>query len=385
VVVKLKVCHIITGLNDGGAEGVLYRLCQNADDFETHVISLMDDGKYGSQLRDAGISVHSLGFSRRGVTVSGLMRLWRLLRLIRPNIVQTWMYHADLIGGVVARLAGWGIRHSYLDRAESKRTYLIAKMCAALSRLLPAHIISCSRKGAEAHVLLGYCAEKMSVVPNGYDITRFVHDYVAKQELRASLGFSAGELAIGFVARWDPLKDHQNLLAALSILRRSSKQKWHCILVGEGMDWSNTDLVDVIKCLDLSDKISLLGRRSDVPRIMNLLDAHVLSSKSEGFPNVVAEAMACGTPCVVTDVGDARDIVGETGWVVPAEDASELAKAIGFALDEMRTPDWPLRQAASRRRVVETFSMTRMVSSYKSIWFSVAKISSNCPVNPSSK
>src|SRR5690606_10078664 len=144
---------------------------------------------------------------------------------------------------------------------------------------------------------------------------------------------------IGFVARYDPLKDHDNLLQALSLLQVTDLRPT-CLLVGTGLEQGNAALADRIVHFRLLDQIRLLGRRSDVPRVMNALDLHVMSSVSEAFPNVLAEAMACGTPCVSTDVGDAAAIVGESGWIVPPHDPKALAYAITSALESQNRADW---------------------------------------------
>ena len=138
-----NIVHIITGLSDGGAEAVLYRLCTNDSNAKHTVISLMGMGKYGSLLEQAGIEVYCLNMPAGRVTISGLRRLYSLLKQLKPDAVQTWMYHADLIGGVAARMAGiknvyWNIRHTTLEKGKSKKsTIYIAKICAFLSRWVP--------------------------------------------------------------------------------------------------------------------------------------------------------------------------------------------------------------------------------------------------------
>lgn len=210
----------------------------------------------------------------------------------------------------------------------------------------------------------------MVVIPNGYDLSVFEPNVSARDNLRSELGLLT-EPTIGFVARFNPLKDHDNLLNALALL--SARQACpRCLLVGTGMDESNAWLTGRIAELGLSDRIVLLGRRDDIPSVMNALDLHVMSSSSEAFPNVLAEAMACGTPCVSTDVGDAALIVGETGWIVPPETPEALADAIEGALRERQEhPEaWRARCAAARQRVVDEFSIDRMVQRYRDIWAS---------------
>lgn len=368
------ILHIITGLNDGGAEAVLYRLCTADHCHKHHVISLMDRGKYGPMLEAAGIPVTTIGLPRGKVTLAGFRRLRRAIRDLNPDAVQTWMYHADLLGGLAARLAGvrnvtWGIHHTTLDPKQSPRsTILVAKACALLSRNIPRRIICCAERSREVHAGLGYDAGRMRVIPNGYDLSVFQPDPTAGAALRRDLGLTADARVIGFVARFDPQKDHQTLLQALAVLRARGMAPI-CLLIGTGLSPENQQLAAWIAETVPGDQIRLLGRRSDIPAVMNALDLHVMSSAfGEAFPNVLAEAMACGTPCVSTDVGDAAAIVGATGRIVPPSNPAALAGAIAEMLAARDAPDWPARRAAARAHVAENFSLARMIDAYHGVW-----------------
>lgn len=366
------VVHVITELGDGGAEAALYRLCTAPGNESHHVISLMDEGKYGPLLRAAGISVTCIGMQRNRLSPAALWRLWRGLRKLRPRAVQTWMYHADLLGGVAARLAGirnvaWGIHNSVLVPGQnSAGTILIARICARLSHVVPRAIICCAHKAARVHVALGYRAAAMHVVPNGYDLTLFRPDPEQRSTVRAELGLG-DEDVVGFVARHDPAKDHANLLRALAILKARGACPL-CLLAGGGMKASNAALSAEIARHDVGDRVVLLGRRSDVPAIMNALDVHILSSAAEAFPNVLAEAMACGTPCVSTDVGDAVDIVGDSGWIVPPGNPDALADAVEAALTARHSADWSARREHARQWIARSFSIAQMNRGYRRVW-----------------
>lgn len=371
-----KVVHIITGLNDGGAEAVLYRLCLAAEQHDRHVvISLSPAGKYSPLLEAAGVEVHHLDMPRGRLTVSGLLRLFRLLRHHRPDVVQTWMYHADLLGGVVARLAGcrrvfWNIRHSELvPGATGRSTLIVARLCAFLSRLVPHGIVACAERAREVHIGIGYDAGRFVVIPNGYDVSRYRPDIAARAALRDELGIGPETPLLGLVGRWNKQKDHPNLLAAFA--RVAQEQPGiRLLLVGTGCTPDNSDLVALIEGHHLAGQVLLAGRRDDIPAVMNGLDLHILSSShGEGFPNVVAEAMACGTPCIVTDVGDAALIVGQTGWVVPPRDPEALAEAMRAALGAMQDDaTWHDRKDSARRRIADNFSLSTMVERYQALW-----------------
>lgn len=371
----MKIVHVITSLDDGGAEAVLYRLCL-ADRENAHVIvTLRGAGKYGPLLEREGFQVHALGMERGRVTIPALWKLARVLRQVRPDVVQTWMYHGDLVGGSVARMLGirrvvWGSHHTSLDPNSTRRgTLIVAKINALLSHWVPRRIVSCSAKGVAVHSELGYARKRFTVVPNGHDLRQFAPRPDAGQELRVALGVPPDLPLIGMVARFDPLKDHHNLLRALSILKDDGVP-YRCLLIGTGMDSANGQLSGWLDSLNVRDRILLLGQRSDIPVVMNALDVHVLSSECEALPNVLCEAMACGTPCVTTDVGDAPVIVGGCGWVVPAKSPEALAEAIRQAVAAMRSSPgaWADRKAAARQRIMDSFTVEKMVQNYNRVW-----------------
>lgn len=372
----MNVLHITTGLNDGGAEAMLYRLCINDVSNQHVVISLMDAGKYGPMLRERGVPVYTLDLKRHQITIAALIRLFLLVRSHREYIVQTWMYHGDLLGGIIAYFNGvrkivWGIHNTVLEPGISTRTTIwIAKLLAKFSWWLPDSIIACSNRSIEVHRELGYDPSKMKFVPNGYDISMFYPDETNCGDYLSPVSLLVkGRPIIGVVGRHDPYKDHDNLFAALALLK-DKDVPFFCLLVGKGMDEKNPVIREKIGALGLVDHVALLGQRSDIAKIMNVLDIHVLSSSAEAFPNVVCEAMACGTPCVVTDVGDAGHIVGDTGWVVPPKNPAALAEAIETAIGELKDPAWVERCRMSRQRIEDNFSIEKVVSMYSNVWAS---------------
>jgi len=288
------------------------------------------------------------------------------------------MYHGDLVGALAARGLDipivWGLRHSNLDVGRtSLATRMVVRLLAGLSHRMPRRIASCSQEAARIHTALGYPAKRFAIIPNGYDCSAFAVDAGLRQKVRAEFRIDPDTPVLGLAARWDPQKDHANLLAALAILARAMPA-FCCLLFGHGMIGDNAELQSLIARYELKDRVTLLGPRQDVPAVMNSLDLHVLSSASEAFPNVLAEAMACGVPCVTTRVGDAALIVGDTGWVVPPGDAEALAEAIAQALRAHQDgAAWQNRQLRCRERIVREFSLERMVRSYHGLWRHVAR------------
>jgi len=370
-----KVLHVITGLGDGGAEGVLTRICSASKGVDHVVISLTNEGKYGEALKLSGVTVYSIGMNPGKPNPLAIIRLFRIIRAEDPDLVQTWMYHADLIGGVVARLAGvrrvyWGVRQSdLLSGAAKKSTIMVARICARISDIVPEKIVCCAFKAKELHADLGYSPEKLVVIPNGYDTCQFAPNPTRRAVQRAELDIGEGEILLGMVGRFHPQKDHENLLRALYVLKQKSV-KFRCLLVGKGLSIDNLWVIKKLDELGLTDSVLLAGPRKDIPTIMNALDIHVLSSKSEGFPNVIAEAMACGLPCVSTNVGDAEIIIGESGVVCNSEDSQKLAEGIMALVNEaQKSPgQWRRRKTSARTRIADKYSLDRMVMQYETVW-----------------
>ena len=370
----MKVLHIITGLNEGGAEGVLYRLVTHDVENRHYVISMTGLGVFGPRLQECAVPVYSLDMSRGRVSLQGLIRLRGIIKNIEPDLVQTWLYHADLVGGLVARFSGvksifWGVRSSdaYLLQRSPKRWILWC--CAKLSWHIPHKIVYASYAGERVHRNIGYSESKSVVIANGVDATAFRPDPSAGAKKRALWQIPVGLTVIGMFARWDPLKAHDNLFSALHQLSRGVEQAWVCVLIGENMTRTNPDLVELVRTNDLCSRVMLLGSEKDICSAMNAIDIHVLSSKSEGFPNVLVEAMACGIPCVGTDVGDVRSIIEDTGWVVPSADPVALAEALGQAMRQMNDHHrWQARKDECRAHAVRSYKLETMVGSYSRMW-----------------
>ncbi len=372
---EISILHVITGLSHGGAEAVLYRLCTSKQTDVTHqVISLMDLGKYGPLLQNDGINVKVLDNTKSITALFSIFRLTKMIRTSNPDIVQTWMYHANLIGGVAAKLAGcknivWSIRHTKLEH-NKKSTQFVSWLCGKLSKLIPVAIVGCSESAADIHKQYGYAPKKMSVIPNGYDLENYSPSKELGSTIRSELGIASDALIFGMVGRWTPEKDHKTLLESLAIMKKQA-YNFICLLVGSEVDEKNTVLAKLIKQNGLQNNVRLLGHRTDITAIMNTLDLHILSSATEAFPNVVAEAMACGTPCVTTDVGDASMIVGNPDWVVPPKRPDLLAEAIGRAISTIQSKGLDVLGMRCRQRIVDNFSLDRMVQSYMNLWKSL--------------
>ncbi len=376
----LRVWNVITNTCYGGAEIMLHKLMANLDrhDFDLKVVSLLECGVTGDKIEAAGVPVQALGLVRnRQPHPSALLELSRIFKRDRPDVVQTWMYHADLCGGLAARLSGgipvvWNVRHSTLDkRIDKLRTRLIAKTCARLSGRIPERIIVNSRAGRQVHQELGYAADKLEVIPNCFDLNGFRPSESARREVRQELGLGADDQLIGLVGRFHEMKGHRFLIEAAAQLVPQF-DRVHFVLCGRGVDWQNAELANRIDGLGLRSRFHVLGPRQDMPRIQAALDLAVSASVSgEGFSNVVGEAMACGVPCVVTDVGDSADIVADTGIVVPPWNADSLAHGCQRLLTLGAAARQRLGRLA-RERVATHYNIDTITQRYAQLWREVS-------------
>jgi glycosyltransferase involved in cell wall biosynthesis len=373
---RRKVLHVIGGLQLGGAETLLYRLSSApSDGFVHEVVCLGERAWYSGALEENGVAVHHLGMTSAASTARAVARLRSLLRTSRADVVHSWMYLANVLSSLAARGTSvpvvWSIHASTFEHLG-----LASRLCAHVggrsARQLASFVVNCSGRSAERHASFGYGAVPNRVIHNGYDASAFFPDGDKRAAARAALGLEEGAFAVGSVSRWHSEKDVGCLIEAVA-LARSGCPDLKCLLIGPGLEPANLELAAAIRSRGIEADVIPLGSRTDVPHLLRALDLHVLSSRSEAFPNVVAESMLSGVPNVVTDVGDSALMVGETGWVVPPSRPELLSSAIASAFTEWsdHKQDWVTRQRSARTRIAEQFTFGRMVAAYEEVWASV--------------
>jgi glycosyltransferase involved in cell wall biosynthesis len=371
---RIKIFHLITDLDTGGAETSLYRLLAGMDRerFDSQVVSLIPPGLLGGKIRALGIPVRSLDMQPGRPSLAALFQLTGWLRHDKPDLLQTWLYHADLLGILAARVARvpvvvWNIRNSEMDLVQYRRlSGQVVRLCARLSAW-PQAVISNSQAGREFHAGFGYHPSRWEVIPNGIDINIFRPDPEAYRSLRRELGLAPETILIGQVARYDPMKNQAGFLAAAGELLRTGREA-HFAMVGQGVTEENATLLEVVRRQGLTGRVHLLGRQDDMPRFEAAMD--ILTSASafgEGFPNVVAEAMACGVPCVVTEVGDSALLVGGSGKIVPPRDPHAIVSAWQELISCGENGRRSLGESA-RQRVAEYFSLDQTIAAYQALY-----------------
>lgn len=374
----MRLAFIITGLATGGAEMMLLKLLARIDRsrFDPYVISLTTNGEIGPRIEALGVPVEAFDMRPGMPEPLAFFQLARRLRALKPDVAQTWMYHADLVGGLAARAAGvrtlaWGIRNSDLSKDRTKlTTRIVVHACALISHSVPRQILFCSEASRAIHLAAGYAKDKTRLIPNGFDLACFTPDPVARDSVRGELGLPAAAQLVGLIGRYDPQKNHLGFIAAASRISAVLPNA-HYLLAGGGVDGANFELTRAINNAGAAGRFHLLGRRDDMPRLMAALDVLASSSYGEAFPNVVGEAMACAVPCAVTDVGDSAYIVGDAGRVAASGDMEGLSRAIIELLSAPEAQRFALGQRA-RARVAELFEIGRVVRRYEAFYEELA-------------
>jgi len=370
----IRISHLITSLDTGGAERSLVNLvtAMNRDEFENEVITLLKPGSMAQALAQAGIPVTSMDIGRYRLNPAALLSLIRYLRRKKPAILQTWLYRADFFGSVAGLFAKpdhlvWNVRSSQINRPGIGRsTRYLARLLAMLSGRPDAIIVN-SHDGQRYHERIGYRPKQWVNIANGVDLQRFRPRRDERATLRTRLGVPADAAAIGLVARDHPMKDIDTFLRAASRFQREHDNA-RFVLCGDGLGPGNSTLTKLVRALDLDRNIVLLGRRSDIELIYPAFDLLTLCSiAGESFPNVLCEAMACDVPCVATDIGDSAEIIGDCGLIVPERDPEALTRAWHTLLEKPSQPG----TETSRSRIAARYSLERMCAQYESFYRSL--------------
>jgi len=329
-----KSLHIITSLSIGGAETMLLRLIKHKPDLvkSTIIISLTDNGEIGRILESIGVSVISLGMHNWSSIFKALFKLKKIIQNEKPDIIHTWMYHANILGGIAALLAKnkniiWSIRRSELTRNESLSTYIVMRIGAIFSGVIPKVVVCVAESGLKNHQKYGYKSDNMIVIPNGFDLKKLKHDQVIRKEIRKELNINDDEIIIGCVGRFHESKGYELLIASsIEVIKLHRKVRY--LLIGRDLVQQNTILMEWINKTGFPDHFILAGEKNNVADYMSAMDIFCLSSITEGFPNVVGEAMASALPCVVTSVGDVEKITGNTAILVQPKNKKSLSKGL---------------------------------------------------------
>ena len=372
----LTIVHVIPSLRVGGAETMLSNTLDRNTCNKHVVICFITMGNIGERLQDKGFQIHVLGVKGILSFPGAFIRLIKVIKKYNPDIVQTWMYHANLIGGLAARLSGnrnvlWGIRTTdAIGVRSSKASKFIRRLNAWASHWLPSKIICVAKAARESHIKAGYSSLKMLVIPNGFDIERLRIDPTMRENYRISNGVENSDLVLGSLGRFHAEKDHHTFIRACDILLREYKQL-RILLVGRDLDKNNAQLLEWINATGSADRFILMGEAADVVPCLSAMDIFCLHSRNEGFPNVLGEAMAMGLPCVATNVGDSSVLMGESGFLVDKEDSEALANSIMGMIEIGKSNRLELGKKGTSR-IKSEYSIDHAVKMFDDLYLSLS-------------
>jgi len=369
----IKIIYIVSNLTVGGAENVLLRLLSKIDKkkYDPLVISLVEKGKIGRKIERLGIDVYCLGIYSFINLLPGLIKLVIKINIFNPKIIHTFMIHSAILGGIIAKLLNrptiiWNIFTTNLSLKSNKyKTYLIIKICASLSRVVPNRIIVDSSASYFAHKKAGYSYENMQIINNGVDTSVFCPNELIRNKYRQQY-FKENELVIGLIARYHPVKRHDMFIKVASLLKKKVNNI-KFLLNGNNIEISNSELMKMINNKGIQDIIHLSDSKLEITDFLVACDILVSSSNFESFPNIICEAMACSIPCVVTNVGDCAKIVDDTGIIIEPNDPNALASAL-MRLIKMSSKDRMQLGNNARLRIENNFSLGLMVEKYNNLY-----------------
>lgn len=363
-----KIIFISPDINSGGAENILFNVAKTKSKNEILLISLTDIGHYGSILRREGYEIYALNMKKNLFVIFKLIYLLILIIKFKPRIVQTWLYHANLIGGIAAKIAGvkkvyWTIHHDF----EFRNLHMMLEMriLVFLSYVIPDKIIYGSNPVRKNHILNGYFREKSIVINNGVSTSKFRAIPEYRDSIRKELNIPNHCLLLGNIARDNPLKDHETLFKVLKILK-TENINFKCILIGPGLSNKNKEFKIRIKKYGIEDKVILYGKTYYLNNILNAFDINILTSRKECSPISLIESMSTGIPCITTNVGNANELIGNSGWVVNTSDYKSIAKLI---MEINRDKNiLKIKSNLARKRVKDLYPIEKMINKYKKLY-----------------
>jgi len=367
---KIKLLHVITGLNAGGAETMLYELLLNTDKnkFDLYVVSMLDQGFFGERIQALGIPVYCLEMQKSTPSIKALFKYRQIIKKIRPNIVQGWMYHANLLVVLGKIFLDWfpivlGIHSSLLDFSREKMLTKWVIKANALGSYFANKVINCSMVSQKQHESIGFRKKNSFYIPNGFDTDIFTPSREQNQIMRQKLGIDVDTKIMAMFARFHSQKNHQGFLEIAQRIKRTYHRNTKFLMAGEAIDKNNVLLLAKIKELKLEEDVLLLGyvKTADYMPAVDLLVCP--SSWGEAFPMVIGEAMACGVPCVATDVGDCKLIIGDYGSVVAVGDYQTLVNQCIKWLDI--SEEWKMK---IRQHVIDNYAIQHIVDQYEKLY-----------------
>jgi len=381
----MKIVHIINSLKKGGAEGNLYRLCKfqkkkYKNKINIIIITLIDNGYYEYELKKKGIKILSLRINEENKIfdfIKKITKLRKYIKKINPDIIQSWMYHSNFLSIFIPKKyynrIFWNIRHSELNlRISKKMTILLSIICGLFSRFVPKKIIYCSEKSIKFHENNQYyCKKKTRLIDNGYSDKTYYPSNNLRLNFRKKNKIKKTDIILGYAGRYAKQKNIESLLNAFSKIVKNYENV-HLYMVGKEINLQNKELINIISGLNIKDKIVLLNEQKNLLEFYNGIDLLVLTSHSESFPNVIAEAMLCSTPVLASNAGCSKKIIDKYGFVLNKNDYLSITKGLKKSINilENKKRNWKFLKKNVRSQIKKKFSIEKMANSYSKNWIS---------------
>lgn len=371
---KKNIIFVINDFDIGGAEIMLVKLLtyMDKDKFIISVVCLKSIGLLSSRITSLGIPIYYLKINQWRHVLFVPFKLFYYVKKIKPDVIQSWMYHSDFFSGIAAKCARvpsiiWTIRNNKLAPGRSKFvTRLLVKILARLSHVIPNKIICCATDIKVTHEQIGFDSKKMCVIYNGFDTTLFQRNDAFYKQFREQHPLVGNKFCVGLLGRYHPDKGIDIFLKAAQMVIQADNNVVF-VLAGLGLDTQNKELMTQINTLSLRDHLLLLGPLLNTNQFLCGLDIFVSSSRSEGFSNAIGEAMACEVPCIVTDVGDSAYLLSMQKYVVPAGDICALSQSILSMKNEYNERGLRHIGQVLRNRIITHFSIKAIVQQYQQL------------------
>jgi glycosyltransferase involved in cell wall biosynthesis len=362
-----KIAHVITSLELGGAEKSFFSLLNGLkknNKINNIVICLKGRSYFSQKLEKLGIKIYHLNMKPNRLNIASQIKLYKIIKNEQINLIQSWMYHADL----VSTLAGffnnckvfWSIHNYNISiKALGLQTRFVVFLCALLSHIFPSKMISVSQAAIKKHINVGYNKKKFLHINLGYKNTKFSKPVKKNRE----------KIILGSLSRWNVQKNHTFMINSLGLFKKKYKIKFILMLAGTGLVKKNLELVNLIKKNNLTKQVILLGRIENIKAFFSRIDLYISTSIGEAFPNAICEAMLHQIPVITSDVGDVSNIIGHTGWLHSVNDYKSLESSLLDAYEQKKIKDlWKARKYFAQERIINNFSMDTMINHFYKAW-----------------
>jgi len=381
----MKIVHIINSLKKGGAEGKIYRLCKiqkkkYKNKIDIIIITLIDSGYYEYELKKKGIKILSLRINEKNKIfdfIKKITKLRKYIKKINPDIIQSWMYHSNFLTMFIPKKYHnkifWNIRHSELNLKISKKmTIFLSIICGLFSRFVPKKIIYCSEKSIKFHENNQfYSKKKTRLIDNGYSDKIYYPSNNLRSNFRKKNKIKKTDIILGYAGRYAKQKNIESLLNAFSKIVKNYSNV-HLYMVGKEINLQNKELINIMSGLNIKDKMVLLNEQKNLLEFYNGIDLLVLTSHSESFPNVIAEAMLCSTPVLASNAGCSKKIIDKYGFVLNKNDYLSITKGLKRSINilENKKGNWKSLKKNVRSQIKNKFSIEKMAHNYSENWIS---------------